>query len=156
MNRNKGPGWFLKNLSQLLRTRFNANGINYAFCIFDVNSSTSSTSSISGRVFSLDAANKHAITTHRQNIDTITEMISKILNIIAHHLHVFKIKSCNDFMKRGFAAQFGETPPPNLHSLLLSAAKTVQKDKIFYQLQLFHIVMEFSMFRLLNIMKNIS
>jgi len=60
------------------------------FCIFDVNSSTSSTSSISGNPFSLAAANKHPMTTHRQNIATITEMISKIVNIIAHHFYVLK------------------------------------------------------------------
>jgi len=60
-------------------------------------------------------------------------MISKILNIIAHHLHVFK-KKWFLYIKR--------PPPPNLHSLLLSAAKTVQKDIIFCQLLLYQLVME--------------
>jgi hypothetical protein len=66
------------------------------------------------------------MTTHRQHIETITEMISKILNIIAYHLHVFKN---NSFLLKNRHLR-------NLHSLLLSlsifAAKTVQKDIIFF------------------------
>jgi hypothetical protein len=45
-----------------------------------------STSSISGIPFSFAATSKHAITTHMQKMATITEMINKILNMIAHHI----------------------------------------------------------------------
>jgi len=46
---------------------------------------------MSGNPFSRAAANKHPIKTHKENIATMTAMISKILNIIAHHLNVLKI-----------------------------------------------------------------
>ncbi|RLB80808.1 MAG: hypothetical protein DRH24_10050 [Deltaproteobacteria bacterium] len=51
------------------------------------------TSSISGSSFSRDAANKATIATYRQKTDTITIMISNILNMIDHQ-PIRKNNSC--------------------------------------------------------------
>ena len=61
----------------------------FSFCIYNMFISLSSTSSISGNSFSLDATNRADITKHRQRMVTISDKISNIFKIIDHQPNLF-------------------------------------------------------------------